>query len=133
MSDPEIAWLAGIIEGEGSIMVGGDGRCKISVQMTDLDIIERLQMTTGLGQVYVNQGTARSHYKPTHRWTVGHRSSVRHIVTAIRPWLGYRRRTAADAVMQRLDLVGSTGLEPAQSALKGQPLCPFVYDPPSVQ
>jgi len=58
MTAPEAAWLAGILEGEGSFLSGKS--IAIQVTMTDLDVLERLQPITGLGRVLPWLGARRS-------------------------------------------------------------------------
>lgn len=53
MSPVNIAWVAGIVEGEG--WIGHDKRSvtpKIKVHMTDEDVVRRLHSVTGIGKVY---------------------------------------------------------------------------------
>lgn len=48
MSEIEIAWAAGLLEGEGCFRLKtGTNRPTIQVQMTDLDVLERLQSLFG--------------------------------------------------------------------------------------
>jgi len=57
MSDLELGWVAGILEGEGCFFVttrktakyGPYVYARVTVCMTDRDIIERLQHVTGVG------------------------------------------------------------------------------------
>ncbi len=119
MTDAEIAWVAGIVEGEGSLQ--SRQKVAVVVEMTDPDIIERLHALTGIGRVNHNQWKAKDHYKATSAWAVRRASHVVHIVLAIYPWLGNRRREAANAVLARLghsaDAAPSVGVEPTTSRL----------------
>jgi hypothetical protein len=99
MSEAEIGWLAGILEGEGTFLSGqGIG---IHVTMTDLDIIERLQAVTGLGHIYV-LALKKEHYKQSWCWAVQRRAHIRHVITAVPPWLGTRRTIAAIRLFDRI-------------------------------
>jgi hypothetical protein len=52
MTDVEKAWLAGIIEGEGTFGRVGRPGGQIRVVMTDQDVIHRLHAITGLGLIH---------------------------------------------------------------------------------
>lgn len=92
MSAAEIAWVAGIIEGEGSF---AQSRPRIAVSMTDRDIIERLHRVTGIGHVIYDRPGQMSHHKPHSIWYVQRGEHALHLVSLIRPWLGIRRKSAA--------------------------------------
>lgn len=102
-SDTEIAWLAGLLEGEGSFAmirscVGGKvyRYPKIVVNMTDRDVIERVADLFG-GSVY-----------DIPRYIEGRKLQYRAQITGsgaaqwmndLYPWLGDRRRERIDAVL----------------------------------
>lgn len=116
MSAEEIAWVAGIIEGEGSFVAGAHP-C-IKVQMTDSDIIDRLGEVTGIGRIYHDMKVARMHHKASSGWYVNRRDHVEYIVRLVYPWLGVRRKAAAERLVERFAeravnrLAARTGLEP---------------------
>ena len=99
MTPDQVAWVAGILEGEGSFV--SSQSVSIRVTMTDLDILERLQKVTGVGRIY---DTTRR--KDTHKeawiWTVQRRAHIRHIIEAVLPWLGKRRTVAANKLLERI-------------------------------
>jgi hypothetical protein len=47
----QIAWAAGLFEGEGTI-VDSAGPVQLRVKMTDLDVLERLLDVFGVGEIY---------------------------------------------------------------------------------
>lgn len=96
MTEPEAAWTAGIVEGEGSFTF--KSRPRLAVAMTDHDIIERLRSVTGVGLIY-DTTPAEAHHKMARLWTVQRSRHVKGVITAIYPWLGERRRQAADATL----------------------------------
>lgn len=60
MTPEQAAWVAGLLEGEGSFV---SGRCVgITVTMTDLDVLQRLQAATGVGII-----NALKRRKPNHK------------------------------------------------------------------
>lgn len=100
MSD--IAWSAGILEGEGSFLVLGH-KIRVDCQMTDKDIVYRLQAVFGTGTV-VETKTSQAHHKRTWKWSVCG-ENARAVMTAIRPWMGERRGARIDeALAARLSL-----------------------------
>jgi hypothetical protein len=100
MSDAEVAWLAGIVEGEGSFICGK--RTMIAVSMTDWDIVNRLPEVTGVGHVYKQSYVAKPHYKIPLTWHVRRKEHINHVTRLIYPWLGIRRRSAARVLLNVL-------------------------------
>jgi hypothetical protein len=88
--DPGLAWLAGIIEGEGSLGANGT----LSVQMTDEDVVQRVAAMFGKG---VRQDRARrAHWAATWTTLITGRPAVQ-ILEQIEGALGERRcRQVAD-------------------------------------
>jgi hypothetical protein len=97
MNKEEIAWLAGIYEGEGSCSITTGRAIRIDITMTDEDIVNRIQLVTGLGSVRTVAQRSENH-KQAWCWSVGSKDAV-NFLEAVLPWLGERRsRRARDAV-----------------------------------
>ena len=98
----DLAWAAGVIEGEGSIFryKNADACWGLSVGMTDKDIIERLHSLFGLGKIRGPYVVSRQ--KPLWTWRVLRRREVYAILAAIWCWLGLRRREKARAALIEL-------------------------------
>lgn len=106
-SDIEIAWLAGLLEGEGSFMMcnnRGGGKTyrypKIVVGMTDRDIIERVAAIFGTSVYNLPDYTYPQYQKPR---KPAYRAAVQgtkaaELMKALYPWLGARRRAKVDEV-----------------------------------
>jgi hypothetical protein len=100
----EVAWAAGLFEGEGCITRqssetrGGRraGRLTLRLGMTDRDVIDRFQTAVGVGMVY-GPYTARTrpNQKPTYHWCVGDIEQIQGVLRSFWPWLGDRRRARA--------------------------------------
>jgi hypothetical protein len=101
MTKEQIAWVAGVFEGEGTFTYrtySGTGRKQITLRvvMTDLDIITRLHKYTGLGNIYgpytssqlKKDGTLR---KVSYHWAITKQPDVIAFGDVLRPWLGERR------------------------------------------
>jgi hypothetical protein len=96
-----VAWVAGIVEGEGSIGLMGGGR--VVVAMTDEDIIRRLESSLGIGFVYPRpRKESKPHWKSVWQWAVSRIEELEALLTHISSWLGHRRLARADRVLQHL-------------------------------
>lgn len=102
MTDLELGWLTGIVEGEGCFILSkykvksgqSHAALYLRVTSTDLDILERLVNLTSSGiitgpiQPYVQHGQRT----PWFRWDVYKKKEVARLLLAIYPALGDRRR-----------------------------------------
>lgn len=95
-SDTEIAWAAGIFEGEGCILLSIGKRTQrlLVVQMTDEDVIRRFHAVLGgIGSLFPikQHRTWQPHWKPAWRWSCGAWSDILLVHELFSPWLGARR------------------------------------------
>lgn len=108
MDTVDIAWFAGLFEGEGCLSIERNGNTKLSIGMTDLDIIERVRT------LFPNcnntkprqQKPVRPEYrmpKVIHSWRVSDPQEVRRIIVLMLPFLGERRSARAREVLEHLD------------------------------
>jgi hypothetical protein len=102
LSPTGVTWMTGILEGEGTFTlkrVHGS----IRVVMTDRDIIERLQVLTGVG--IIHSRPARSlHYRSPWDWDVIRVNTVPKLSTIVAPFLLERRRQRLRLLLERHDL-----------------------------
>jgi len=107
IGEVDLAWLAGILEGEGSFMaqhVPADGhqgpriRVRVSLSMTDEDVVARVCDIVGLGRVRPAKGQ-RAHYKDLYAWTITAMDPVAALLRLLRPYMGERRRRQIDACL----------------------------------
>jgi len=91
----EIAWAAGLFEGEGCI-TRTRGYPAVSLGMTDLDVVNRFAAVVGVGRRHVST-TQRT--KPMYFWTCGRFEDVQYIVGLFWRFLGERRRNRAREVL----------------------------------
>jgi hypothetical protein len=108
VSDAELAWLAGLLEGEASFLapstlVGGESYRypKIVVNMADRDVIEHAASLLG-GNVVYPLPPSQPHYKPQFRaalsgWAAAER------MRELRPWMGERRGAKIDSILAEYD------------------------------
>lgn len=113
-TEAEIAWAAGLFEGEGCIIErtqrARDGstlhyQC-LQLTMTDRDVVERFHQVVGCGWRYsirpkVQNGRGTKILYDLH---IGRRHDVERILLMLRPWLGERRGAKADQALAALAL-----------------------------
>ena len=102
MVDDELewAWVAGIIEGEGCVAHYEKFRqTYLAVEMKDLDILERLQRITNLGNI--RKKSARGNSKETYLWSVQNKPGVKLICERILPYMGERRTAKMKEVLSK--------------------------------
>lgn len=89
-TDLEIAWFAGLFEGEGSFVFTSKKPKGISICMTDEDIILKVQKIFG-GNVYLaNRNNQKVHWKQAYLWHLNKNEALP-IIKQILPYLGERR------------------------------------------
>ncbi len=107
-SETELAWAAGLIEGEGCFTKHTNAPY-ILVDMTDKDIIQRLY---GIFPFGIMRGPYSNKTKPQHkpRWrfdAFGPKAKI--IMEAIRPYMGERRGAKIDELLKDYVWVGGNG------------------------
>lgn len=90
----EMAWVAGLFEGEGSISTAGKSTFVLRLAMTDEDVIRRLHRITGVGNVYDKPAQIVGH-KHQWIWIVSKQEHLQAMLAAMWPWLCSRRRAKA--------------------------------------
>jgi hypothetical protein len=98
-SDCEVAWAAGLFEGEGSI-TQSNGRLFTRLKMTDKPIVERFAEIVCFGEVYGpynHQWRDGSVRKPYWVWLAPEYDALE-VLELLWPWLGERRRAQALAL-----------------------------------
>jgi hypothetical protein len=94
-SRENLAWAAGIIEGEGCFKRSHRTTLRISVNMTDKDILDRLQMM--LGGAVSGPHRYEPRRKPIWCWNLCGALPCYAVIAALLPWFGKRRRSQASA------------------------------------
>jgi len=98
MSDTDHAWLAGIVEGEGTFSRPNSQWGLVRVVMTDKDIIDRLLAVTGIGLIHAHK-SRKPHHLQAWDWTVLRRANVHQLCGTLAPLLLERRRAAIKAIL----------------------------------
>lgn len=124
-SDAEIAWFAGIFEGEGTFEMSKRSTVRMAIAMSDLDVIQRLASVFPCRPIASRDSDKRfPDAKPMHLWRVGESEQVALVIHAILPWLGERRTARAREVLEHIERRQASG-EPRTSHCKlGHALTP---------
>ena len=92
--DVEIAWAAGLFEGEGCFTISA-GHPRVKLNSTDEDTVRRFHDAVCVGQVRVDDSQLARGHKRQWEWYTGSRKGVETVVHLLWPWLGHRRRERA--------------------------------------
>lgn len=88
----EAAWVAGLLEGEGCFLMRSRGsRIKIECQMTDEDVVRKLQRLVQGGTIHHLKSKSYEGKKPVFRWALSRRVDVVLLLREILPHMGERR------------------------------------------
>lgn len=116
MNDLETAWVAGLLEGEGSFTIAKQGylasgkpkknrQLNVTCGMTDRDVIDKLHRIVGMGGVFIDQRSLRNpKFKTLYTWRLSRRAHVEEFLLAIRPHMGARRTVK---INELLDYIAS--------------------------
>ena len=93
----DIAWAAGLFEGEGCIYIIKHRKKSATLRLTstDKDVVERFAQIVGVGNVLLETASRKSHWKPLYLWNISKREEVRRILVSFMPYLGERRKEKA--------------------------------------
>ena len=101
--DPvEIAWAAGLFEGEGCWRAKGSYPCA-QLKTADLDVLQRFVRIVGVGRIRDDRWHLKpghEHFKPLYRWEVGGTARVRYLAEILGPYLGERRRRRIAEILE---------------------------------
>lgn len=102
MGRTDAAWLAGLFDGEGSIVNTRRSQrgysLRITITNTCRPLLERVREVTGTGKI-VNQRNATERTKACWYWTCGSKNAC-NLLAQMRPWL-IVKADKADAAIER--------------------------------
>src|SRR5689334_25276809 len=96
-----LAWAAGLFEGEGSITITKSGAVLV-VNMTDKDVLERFSAILGMGKLYGPIKPRIAHHKEQWLWKVGAAHETQAVLAAFWCFLGSRRKARAEEAIRFL-------------------------------
>ena len=107
----ELAWAAGLIEGEGCVSrTQTTERSRaynywhLRVASTDLDVLEHLRRVIGFGRIY--KQTVKDGCKPAWQWVIYVQPEVYAVLVAMVDFMGARRRAR---MLEALREMGARG------------------------
>lgn len=101
----DIGYLAGIIDGEGCIQLrdnhnkGKRFYPRVTVKMTDLDVLEKCQQITGAGIINTIKNVPEGH-KPQWRWEINKQADAAAVLMMIFPLVSERRKQKIEQVLR---------------------------------
>lgn len=112
----EWAWATGLFEGEGSIYSMDrtkDGHhqlpvMRLSLQMTDLDVVERFFRIVECGGISKPRRFGRPHHKTCYAWCVSRRSEIERLLLEMLPMFGERRGAKARSTLAEIAKLNMT-------------------------
>lgn len=100
--EAQLAWAAGIFEGEGCFRFTGKRGGGAHICMTDLDVLERFAAIVGFGSLRSDAKSRGPSRKLLHYWYVQNKRDVLLLIEMFWPWLGQRRQKRARELVERL-------------------------------
>lgn len=101
--DTDIAWAAGLFEGEGCMNSHPRGKrgsgTQLRLAMTDRDVVERFAAVIGCGNIHRPRHDPRPNHKPVYTWALYESARVVEVIELLMPWFGERRRAKAMEVL----------------------------------
>ena len=98
----EVAWVAGLLEGEGCFCTKTGGAQYVNCSMTDEDVVRKLHAIVGRGYVTTTppRGLGR---KRVWTWRMGGREDVKWLCETILPYMGLRRSQRISEVIYNIE------------------------------
>ncbi len=101
----DLAWAAGLFEGEGSILVpsqrASNKTIRLSICSTDADVIQRFHEIIGLGRQYDYVPKNSLGKKRQYWWVISGHEKVQAVLAVFWGWLGERRKSKAVEALQK--------------------------------
>lgn len=103
LREVDIAWLAGLFEGEGCMETGKNGLTRLSIVMTDRDVLDRVQALVPCNGITARRNSSGNpHHKIQYQWRLSGHARVKEILTLLLPWFGDRRTARAREVLDHI-------------------------------
>jgi len=107
MTQSDIAWAAGLYEGEGWLTKRTDRTTwQLGIKSTDFDVLQKFHNIFNAGSIRLCQEPSlKAHWKPIWQYLVCNKAGMHKILTAILPHLGSRRAYKALNFLDYFDKV----------------------------
>lgn len=110
-SRENLAWLAGLLEGDGCFTTGSNPGClRVEAAMSDLDVLEKAQSIAGMGNISGPYNKSGVGSKPMYRWHVTDTKNAYALMAGVYTWLGSRRRSRITELFSMAYEAGPKGL-----------------------
>jgi hypothetical protein len=111
LTDFELGWVVGILEGEGCFFITRRAKGpygpylygRVTVCMTDRDVLERLQRVTGIGKLERVRERQDPKHKPISQWIVCRNQEAIELMVAVYPHMGARRQAKIREVLAQVE------------------------------
>jgi len=111
--DPNVAWAAGLFEGEGCFSFGsgdtGNRSLRAMITMTDLDVLEKFQSVVGMGTI--RKRKLNPPHKQQWSWYINSFLEFQSLAVMLWPWLCSRRRAKLQELFDRYDALEPVSLK----------------------
>ena len=121
MDEVSAAWLAGLFEGEGTIIIAQGKYVKLVIGMCDRDVLERVDALVPSPSGIRPKKRQEPHHKQQWIWYVNRAAAAAETLRAILPWLGERRRARA---LEALDVLENHHPGPIGHQFRSRKHCP---------
>lgn len=106
ISEFDLGWFVGILEGEGSISCRYNPKtgylcAELTVSSTDEDVINRLHNLYPGKSKYVKE--YKNHYKTQYVWAVTSREGIRTVINKVKSYMSNRRYTKMCEILTEFD------------------------------
>lgn len=109
----DLAWLAGLLEGEGTFTIRrpkrGRPTARMKLAMTDEDVVRRARDTVRMGTLH-GPYVVRAGCKPHWEWVVARKADVITLLSALSPLMGSRRQARIAECLAVANRVGRSGI-----------------------
>lgn len=102
LTDLEWAWVAGLFEGEGTIVFTARTSVMVAVQMVDRDVLETLNLLIPAVSGVNLARRGKPGYADQFSWVLCSKASVQPFLEAILPWMHSRRAARIAEALERL-------------------------------
>ena len=117
LSQAEAAYIAGLIDGEGTITLARKHRHEnrqlaVTISSTEIGLLEFVKSATGVGKI-TNKRATKPHHTPSFSYAVYNRQALDLLTQIAGFLLSYKRRRAARILQDYLRLTPRNGKYPA--------------------
>lgn len=105
-----IAWVAGVFEGEGNIRLKKNRvgmkhykQPTVQIHMCDEDVLREVQEITGLGKITGPYTPKNKNWTPTWQWSIQNRKGVKEFIEMVSPFLCSRRKEQTKIVLDEIN------------------------------